>query len=301
MRSTVIRLILLGAVFALAGCGNVGNGGALPFAGPPNNAGGAGGTFQPGGNSTALLRFVQGSPDFNGVDVCVDNEPFGLAGVSVNYGTAAAEFAITGGIPHSISVYPPAGAFGGPGVECATAPGPYFGTSAIAVTIIRPGTFGNPLRETIVLGGTAASNTLGLYVFGDSSFAVTPTGDEAISHNAAPAFSATTPNQSVGFGFTPVAGSPTTLAGAGSVAAPTRAGVTSAAINANVISPLAAVPTSFFDGVGVTSGNVVPITTVAAPAQVLQPYVVQLYAIDAAGGGLGLVPVLEQSFGHGFR
>jgi hypothetical protein len=45
----------------------------------------------------------------------------------------------------------------------------------------------------------------------------------------------------------------------------------------------------------------VPITSIAAPAPAAgQQDVVQLYAIDAAAGGLGLVAVVEQSVGYGF-
>ncbi|HEY6235894.1 MAG TPA: hypothetical protein VIW69_12400, partial [Candidatus Elarobacter sp.] len=63
MRSLLARLAVLGAfAVGMAACTN-GSGGALPFAGPPNNAGGSQGQFQSGANSTALLRFVQGSPD----------------------------------------------------------------------------------------------------------------------------------------------------------------------------------------------------------------------------------------------
>ena len=69
MPSHIARLAVLGA-FALAAtaCSN-GNGSSLPFAGSPNSAGGTQGTFQSGGTSTALLRFIQGSPDYGKVDV----------------------------------------------------------------------------------------------------------------------------------------------------------------------------------------------------------------------------------------
>src|SRR4030081_2220735 len=104
MRSLLARLAVLGAfAVATAACSN-GSGGALPFGGPPNNAGGSQGQFQSSANGTALLRFVQGSPDqfsfFGGppksgtVDICVDNLPFGVTQPSVAYGTASNLYAI---------------------------------------------------------------------------------------------------------------------------------------------------------------------------------------------------------------
>ena len=242
-----VRLAILGAfTVTMAACSNGNNVGALPFAGPPNNAGGSGGTFQGGANGTALLRFVQGSPNFATVDICVDNIPFGITATSVSYGNASASlYAVSGGIAHTVSVFPGLGGANA-GLECPTAPGPYFGTSPIAVTTINPGTTGNPARETIVLGGTSASATLGLYVFGEPSFAATPS-NEAISHNAAPAFTAATAIKGVGFGTTPPA---TNLSGAANVAAPTKSTASAAVVNTNVVSALAAVPTSFYDGIG---------------------------------------------------
>jgi hypothetical protein len=299
MRNLHARLALLGVVSAIVTACTNGGGGALPFAGAPNAAGGSTGTFQSGASSTALLRFVQGSPDYASVDICVDNIPFGVTAPSLTYGNASANlYAIAGGINHTVSVFPSIGAAFA-GNECSTAPGPYLGTSPIAVTTIAPGTAGNPARETIVLGGRTAGGTLGLYVYGEPSFAATPP-TEAISHNAAPAFTAASVNKSVGFGYTPAGGVPTNLTGATGIAAPTRAATTTAVINANVVSTLPAVPASFYDGAGVTSGTVVPIKTVAAPVQVAgQPYVIQLYAIDAVGG-LNLVVVPEQTTGFGF-
>src|SRR4030081_3122644 len=111
MRSLLARLAVLGA-FAVgtAACSN-GSGGALPFAGSPNNAGGSRGQFQSGATSTALLRFIQGSPDlfsFGGgpppsgtVDVCIDNLPFGVLSPTVSYGQSRGLYGIAGGIPHT--------------------------------------------------------------------------------------------------------------------------------------------------------------------------------------------------------
>jgi hypothetical protein len=299
MRRLLARLAILGAFAATAAACSNGSGTSLPFAGPPNNGGGGPGQFQPGANGTALLRFVQGSPDYAKVDVCIDNLPFGVTAPVVAYGTASATlYAVPGGISYTVATYP---SLGGAmvGLECPTAPGPYLGTPPILVTTIAPGTAGNPARETIVLGGTAASHTLGLYVFGEPSFATAPAGDEAISHNAAPAFSGAAPNHGVGFGY--IIPPPTNLAGAANVAAPTASTPIAAVINANVQSSIAAVPVSFYDGTGVLAGNVVPITTIPAPGPVAgQPYVIQLYAIDATAGGLNLVAVPEQTLGFGF-
>ena len=303
-RSTPLTMLGVLAL-ATAGCSN-GGAGALPYAAAPNAGGGTSGTYQSGATSTALLRFVNGSPDFSAttVDVCVDGLPLETAAPPpVAYGAASPLYGIAGGITHTVSVYQtPAFDAGGAGAECPTAPGPYFGSSAISVTTIAPGIAGNAARETIVLGGTAASNTLGLYVFGEPSFAVAPTSDEAISHNAAPVFSATTPAKSVGFGYVASAASgPSNLAGAQSVAAPSPSKPTASVINTPVQSSIPAVPVSFFDGSGVPTGPVVPLTTVPAPAQAAgAPYVVALYAIDTAGGIPGLVAVREQVTGYGF-
>ena len=314
MRSLLARLAVLGAfAVGMAACSN-GSGGALPFAGPPNNAGGSQGQFQSGSNTTALLRFVQGSPDlfstFGGppasgtVDVCIDNIPFGVLNPTVSYGTASPVlYAVAGGITHTVAVYPFLGT-GMQGLECPTAPGPYLGTSTIVVTTIGPGVGTNPLRETLVLGGTGASGTLGIYVYGEPSLAIAPAGNEVISHNAAPVFSTGKAN-GVGFGYctttvTPCT-VPTNLTGAQGVAKPTKASTTAAPINGNVQSGINFVPAGFYDGIGVPAGTVVPITSVPAPnALAGQPYVVQLYAIDGPAGGLNLVPVVEQTLGYGF-
>ena len=317
MRSLLARLAVLGAfAVATAACSN-GSGGALPFAGPPNNAGGSQGQFQSGSNSAALLRFIQGSPDtfstFGGppasgtVDVCIDNIPFGVTAPTVNYGQASGLYAIAGGISHTVAVYPFLGV-GMQGLECPTAPGPYLGTSPIAVITVAPGTAGNNARQTIILAGSttppAPPSTFGLYVFNEPRFAITPAGDEVISHNAAPVFSTGKAN-GVGFGYctvtvTPCA-VPTNVTGAQGVAAPKKSGTLAPVPNGNVQSGINAVPAGFYDGLGVPAGTVVPITSVAAPnSSGGQPYVVQLYAIDAPAGGLNLVPVLEQTLGYGF-
>jgi len=301
MLSHLARLAVLGAFAATATACSNGNGNALGFAGPPNNAGGSSGTFQSGGSGTALLRFIQGSPDYGKVDVCVDNLPFSLTTLTaVQYGGTTGLYAVTGGIAHTVSIYPTLGP-GQIGLECPTAPGPYLGTNTIAITTISPGA---SARQTIVLGGRNAGGTLGLYVFGEPSFTTTPPM-EAISHNAAPFFSA---GKAFGVGFgtcsttvTPCT-VPSALAGAQGIAAPTKSAPNASVLNSSVTSALAAVPAGFYDGIGVAAaGTPVPITSVAALALVAsQPYVIQLYALDAPAGGLNLLSVYEQTAGYGF-
>ncbi|HZO94653.1 MAG TPA: hypothetical protein VFB22_12930 [Candidatus Baltobacteraceae bacterium] len=299
----------LAAAFGAGACGcSSGPGGtSLPFTQTPNGGGGTSGTSQPGGTSTALLRFVQGSPDRASVDFCVDQTFYGVTATgqqaSVAYGTASPLFAVPGGISHTVSAYAALSvAEGGPGAECATAPGPYFGQPALATTTIAPNVGANPARETIVLGGTAASGTEAFYLYGEPSFATAPASDEAISHDAAPAFSASTPARSVGFGDVPATtAAPQTLPGAQSVPAPQRAQTTVAVVNVAVTSAIPAPPASFFAGAGTTSGAVVPLTSTPAPAPTPgQPYVIELYALDGPGGGLKLLAVQEQVAGYGF-
>ena len=159
-------------------------------------------------------------------------------------------------------------------------------------------------RQTIVLGGSNPSggpNTLGLYVYTEPSFAIAPAGNEVISHNAAPAFS-TAKATGVGFGYctttvTPCT-VPTNLTGAQNLAKPTKSSATATVNNGTVQSGINAVPAGFYDGVGVPAGTVVPVTSIAAPNQLAgQPYVIELYAIDAAAGGLNLVAVPRANIG----
>jgi hypothetical protein len=314
MRSLFARLAVLSAfAVSMAACSN-GTGTSLPFAGPPNNAGGSPGTIQSGGNGVALIRFVQGSPDSGSgasktVDICIDNLPFNLLAPSVNYGAASQSlYSIPGGITHTISVYPglgtPTFSNGGAGAECPTAPGPYFFNAAIAVTTLNPaiGPAANA-RQTVVLAGTAASGTLGLYVFGEPNYPIAPGGPAVVSHNAAPAFSKG--KSGVGFGIctttvTPCAAA-VALGGAQNRPAPTVSGVGAASINPTVTSAINSIPAGFYDGSGVAAGTPVPITSIAAPSALAgQPYVIDLYAIDGPAGGLNLVPVIEQTLGFGF-
>ena len=314
MRSLLARLAVLGAfALSMTACSN-GAGTSLPFAGPPNNAGGSPGTIQSGGNGSSLLRFVQGSPDqfsfFGGppasgtVDVCVDNLPFGVLNPTVAYGQPSATLYELPGIPHTIAVYPTLVA-GQRGLECATAPGPYLGVNTIKVITISPALApASGSRLTVVLAGTAASGTLGLYVYTDPIFAIAPGGPEVVSHNASPAFSIGKAN-GVGFGFCTTTLSPcataTGLTGAQAVAAPKPSTPLAQTANGTVQSSLAAVPAGFYDGTGVPAGTTVPITSIAAPTPLAgQPYVVYLFSIDGPAGGLNLVGYVESTLGFGF-
>jgi hypothetical protein len=310
MRSLLARLAVLGALaVSLSACGG-GTGNSLPFAGGPNQAGGTAGTIQSGSNGQALIRFIQGSPDLvtaanpsGTVDICIDNLALGITVGSAKFGaTAGSLVSIAGGIPHTVAVFPTlTPGFGeAPGSECATAPGPFFGTSPTAVTTISPG---NNVRLTIVLAGTAASHTLGLYVFAEPSFVIAPAGNEVISHNAAPAFSIG--KTGVGFGTCSTTVTPcavaATLAGAANLPPAKIATAGAATTTAATVSALAAIPAGFYDGIGVPAGTVVPVTSVPAPAPGAGvPYIIDLYAIDAAAGGLSLVAVSEQTLGFGF-
>jgi hypothetical protein len=303
MRSSLARLIALGAfAVSVAACSG-GNGTSLPFAGPPNNAGGNNGSFQSGVTGTALLRFIQGSPGSGSppnatVDVCLDSQPLSAsAQAAVAYGKAAGPFAITSGIAHTLAVY--SGVTGSPGVECSTAPAAFNGVLPIKVTTLSPAASS---RLTVVLGGTVASGTVGLYVFTEPTFPTPPGGPEAISHNAAPAFST---GKTVGFGTCSTTVTPcvtaTALTGAQNVAAPKPSSATATTpAGTPVISALAGVPAGFYDGIGVAAGTPVPITSILVPALAGQPYVVQLYAIDGPAGGLNLIGIVESTLGFGF-
>jgi len=313
MRSLFARLAVLSAfAVSMAACSN-GPGTTLPFAGPPNNAGGSPGTLQSGGNGLALIRFIQGSPDSGSgaahtVDVCIDNLPFNVLAPAVSYGSASPSglYSIPGGITHTISVFP--GLPGAQaGLECATAPGPYLLNAPIKVSTLNPaiGPAANA-RLTVVLGGTAAGKTLGLYVFGEPNYPIPTSGFAVVSHNVAPTFTATTATKGVGFGIctttvVPCA-TPVALTGAQNRVAPTVSGVGAATVNGpQVTSGINAVPVGFYDGAGVAAGTPIPITSIAAPnALAGQPYVIDLYAIDAAAGGLNLLAVPEQTLGFGF-
>lgn len=314
MRTLLARLAVVGALaVTMTACSN-GNGNSLPFGGPPNNAGGSPGTVQAGSNGLSLIRFVQGSPDtadkgggVGVVDVCIDNLPMQAQGVlnpAVPYGFASGLYSIPGGITHTISVYPglgtPTSSNGGAGAECPTAPGPYFFNAPIKVTTLSPGV---PSRLTVVLGGTAASGTVGLFVFTEQLFPTSPAGPAVIAHNAAPQFSKG--KSGVGFGYCTTTVTPckdaVALTGQQNLAAPKASTVGATVPNITSQTSIAGVPAGFYDGAGVPAGPPVPIASIAAPNPVAgQPYVVELYAVDAIAGGLNLVGFVEQTLGYGF-
>jgi uncharacterized protein DUF4397 len=248
----------------------------------------------------SLVRFVQGSPDSATVDVCIDQLPFGGASPApaVAYGQRSNLYSIAGGVTHTVSVYDASA--GSPSAVCPTAPASFAGSAPLEVATL---TIGTNVRWTIVLGGTAASATLGLYVFNEPTYPTTPGGLSAITHNAAPAFSIG--KSGVGFGLCTTTVTPCTstvaLTGSQNRAAPSASTPSTTSINGTVSSGLASIPAGFYDGVGVLAGTPVPITSVAAPSPVaFQPYVVQLYALDGPAGGLNLLSFIEQTTGFGF-
>jgi hypothetical protein len=280
--------IALGLLF-LASCNGSSSGGG--FVVPP---------------SPVLLRFIQGSPSSGSggsgtVDVCIDTQPFGggsAAAPQVNYGSATAALYLVAG-PKMISVY--AGIGAGAGAECATAPAAYLGVPPIATAVLP---VGSNVRRTIVLGGTSASGTLGLYTFAEQTYTVPPGGFTAVSHNAAPVFSTGKAN-GVGFGICWTTVTPCSVAsaltGAQGVAVAVASTASAAVLNTPVASAMSAIPAGLYNGIGVPAGNPVPITSVSSPSPLpFQAYVVQLYAIDGPAGGLNLVKVLEQTTGFGF-
>lgn len=251
-----------------------------------------------------LLRFVQGGPSSGSggsgtVDVCIDTQPFGgsSATAAVNYGSITALYLVD--TPKLVSVYNGIGA--GAGAECATAPAAYLGNAPIATAAIPAGT---NVRRTIVLGGTSASGTLGLYLYNEPTYAVTPAGFVAITHNVAPVFSTGKAN-GVGFGIctstvTPCT-TPVAIVGAQARAVGVPSTASAGVLNSPVISALSSVPPGFYDGIGVAAGTPVPITSIASPSPLaFQAYIVLLYSVDAPAGGLNLLAVVETSTGFGF-
>jgi hypothetical protein len=299
MRSLLARLAVLGVFAVSVSACSSGHDSSLPVAGPPNNNGGTISNLQTGANGTALIRFVQGSPDVGQVDVCID-QTTATAATKVAF-KGSTLIGVAGGIPHIVSVYAASG-----GSECATAPGPFTsagsstGTSPIAFTSFTPAV---NTRTLVALAGRAGT-TLGLYAWISPTFANVPTGPEAIAYNAAPTFG------NVGFGYLLTATStPTNLTGATNLAAPkpgTSTSITPAATTFSVTAPLPGVPASFFVGKGVTTGTVVPIKTVAAITPAAgQAYVVDLIAVDSAvtptsTAPLDVVQVIEATTGYGF-
>ncbi|MEO7040611.1 MAG: hypothetical protein ABI186_11340, partial [Candidatus Elarobacter sp.] len=181
-----------------------------------------------------------------------------------------------------------------PGTECATAPGPYFGSSAIAVTTFTPTV---NTRAYLALAGTAAGATLGLYFYpAATTFVNAPTSPVAQAFNASPTFGA------IGLGYLlPAGGVPTNLVA--SLVAPVRSKPTETVATAGsfAAAALPAPPASFYVGKAVASGTVVPITTEPAAAAVPgSTYVADVFSVDAPGGAVDVVSVTEPTSGYGF-
>jgi hypothetical protein len=298
MRSPLARLVALGAfAVSIAACSN-GNGSTLPFAGPPNNAGGNNGSFQSNGSGTALLRFVQGAPDIGGVDVCIDQSP-NTALSNLKYkAVSAAPLSVTSGFAHTIAVYAVPAA--GSGTECATAPGS-FSNAGVATAPIATTTW-NPAanaRGYFVLGGRAGLN-LGLYFSTFSApFLIAPTSPQAIAINGSPAFG----NAGLGYALTtggPVANIP----GAGNLAFPAPSTPTTTVTKAgtSVLAALPAQPAQFAVGKGVTTGTIVPLATQpAASGPAGSTYVALVVSVDSAtAAGVDVVSAFEPTAGIGF-
>jgi hypothetical protein len=286
MRSVLARLAVLGAFAVSVSACSSGKDSSLPVAGPPNNNGGSIAQFQSGANGTALIRFVQGSPDVGTVLVCIDQTSATSANVAFK---ATSSFVVAATMVHVVSVYPSS-----VGPACGTAPAAINGTVPIAYTM-----FNTTLstRTLVALGGRAGT-TLGLYVWNAPAFPVSPTAPEAISYNDAPTFGP------AGFGAN-IGTTAVTLAGASNVAAPAKASSTGATPGAGIVSPLSAIPTSFFVGKG--GATVTPLTTVTVPATgqgsptAGQVYVPDLVAIDSTNAaGVDLILITEATSGYGF-
>jgi len=273
----------------LAGC--TAGGSSLPYAGPPNNAGGGSGTNVPSGTGSAVIRFVQGSPAYGTVVVCVDQLPLAYTQSGVPYGTASGLFAVSGGSgsAHVVSVYAPT-----PGVpmgsQCATAPGPYFGQPAIASTVVSPPASTAGSRLTVVLGGTTAG-AVALYVFAEPDFAVVPSGIQAVAHNTAV-------GGPVIFSYMTASG-PTVIPGEDAVPLAKKSGTT-AVVNQPAGPSLLPVqpssPLTFEAGMYVDPTHTA--VTVGPPSS---PATYELYAIASTNmNGIGLVVVQETTTGLGF-
>lgn len=296
MRSLLARLAVLGAfAVSMSACSNGPGGTSLPFSGPPNNAGGNSGLLQSGANGSALLRFVHGAPDIGAVDICIDQASVGgTASTKIAYKNATPNpVVIPSGIAHTIAVYNTLTATGTfPGEECATAPGPFFGSAPVAVTTLNAAANS---RNFIVLGGRAGS-TLGLYYYAGTAFANPPTTAEAQGFDASPTFG------KVGLGYIPAGGAATTLIASLNPPAPSKPTVTVTTAGSSGIAPLPAPPASFYVGKPVTSGTVVGLTTEPAVAPIAgNTYVADVFSIDSTNAaGVDVVSFLEPTIGYGF-
>lgn len=296
MRS-LFTLPLIGALaLSIAACSNGSGGTSLPFNGPPNGTGGSSGTVQGGSTGVALMRYVQGSPDIGGTDICIDETSIGgSASTNIPYeGYNATPLAVPAGITHTVSIYRTlTPAEGGAGAECATAPGPYFGSPALGVTTIAP--VANT-RFYLVLGGRVGS-TFGLFFYpGPGSFATAPASPQAQLFDASPSFGA------AGFGFVSTTGTSATLVGSLNPPLPSSVTATVTTPNSYALATFAASPASVYVGRPATGAPVVPLATKPAPGAIAgNPYVVDLISVDATtGAGVDIVAIPEPTSGYGF-
>lgn len=293
MRSLLARLAVLGAfAVSMSACSNGVGGTSLPFSGPPNSAGGNTGLLQSGATGSALLRFVHGAPDIGAVDICIDQASVGgTVSTKIAYkGAMLSPIVIPSGIAHTISVYtvPTTGA----GTECATAPGPYFGSAAVATTTLNPTV---STRNYLVLGGRSGS-TLGLYYYpAATSFVNPPSAPEAQGFNASPTFG------KVGLGYI-IGGVNTNLFASLNAPVASKATATVTTAGSFGLASLPSQPTSFYVGKPVASGTVVPLATqFAAPLITGNTYVADVFSIDSTNAvGVDIVSISEPSIGYGF-
>ncbi len=183
----------------------------------------------------------------------------------------------------------------GPGTECATAPGPYFGTAALATTTVN---LAANSRNYLVLGGRAGS-TLGLFYYpAPTSFVNPPTSPEAQVFNASPTFG------KAGFAYSLAPAGPVTNL-ISSLNPPTPSKITATVTTAGS-SGLAAVPSqpsTFYVGKPVTSGTVVPLVSAfAAPLITGNTYVADLFSVDSTNAaGVDLVSIRSLPSATDFR
>jgi hypothetical protein len=295
MPSHLARLAALSALaLSLSACSNGVGGTSLGFSSPPNGSGGGTGLLQAGANGSALLRFVHGAPDIGTVDICIDQASVsGTVSTNIKYKNATlVPLTIPSGIAHTISVYtvPSTGA----GTECATAPGPYFGSAAVGTTTIL---LGASTRSYLVLGGRAGS-TLGLYYYpAPTSFVNPPTSPEAQVFNASPTFGA------AGFGYSlPPAGPVQNLIPSLNPPVPSKITATVTTAGSFGIAPLPSQPSTFYVGKPVKAGTIVPLASTPAAALITgNTYVADVFSIDStSASGVDIVSISEQTIGYGF-
>ncbi len=296
MRSHLARLAALGALaLSMSACSNGVGGTSLGFSSPPNGSGGGTGLLQAGANGSSLLRFVQGAPDVGTVDICIDQASVsGTTSTNIKYKNATlAPLTIPSGIAHTVSVYPVPST--GAGTECATAPGPYFGTAAVGTTTVL---LGASSRNYLVLGGRAGS-TLGLYYYpAPTSFVNPPTSPEAQVFNASPTFG----KAGFGYSLTPAGPIQTLIS---SLNPPVASKITATVTTAGSfgVAALPSQPSTFYVGKPVTGASpLVPLASQSAAALITgNTYVADVFSIDSTNAsGVDIVSIPEPTIGYGF-